>query len=453
MHLRLAVALLVAAAVLAGCVASKAPDAAPSPTPTVSPRDLPRPTLQTPVPRTPIKLGTPGAAEPNLAVAPDGTFYASNPCTIWRSDDDGKSWKETAHRGQDGCGDGDIAVDGKGNLYWLGLFGKAGPVPFEVSTDKGESFGAGFDVSEKTGADREWIDATPDGRIFTTWRGNDLEFRSSIDGGATWLKKSKVGPDGDEGPVSHDAATGELYIPVVDSASTVGLTPSTVRVHTSTDGGATWANNHVTTMPRSTPVEPNGYASDFPVVAVDDNGTAYLVWSGDASAYAEGVTPPEELAIYGIYLATSVDHGAHWSEPRLVSDPAHGARFPWVVAGLPGRVAITWYESVRRNPGETVPDEWNVKLWESVTADKTAPQSVTVTLTPTPNHVGSLCTSGTGCVAGGDRSLLDYFEMAIAPDGQPIVVWSASVLGTGVGKAVQGTDVIFGGIATGTPLR
>jgi len=121
-------------------------------------------------------------------------------------------------------------------------------------------------------------------------------------------------------------------------------------------------------------------------------------------------------------------------------------------SGKPGRVDITWYESAHGLPGEELPDQWNVRLWESVTADGDAPAAVTVTLTPTPNHTGSMCTSGTGCAAA-DRSLLDYFEMAIAPDGQPVVVWASSTLGTGVGVAVQQTSVVFGGAATGTPLR
>jgi len=414
-------------------------------------------------------LGTPGPAEPNLAVAPDGTLYASNPCAVWRSDDGGKAWKETAHKGQSGCGDGDIAVGSDGRVFWLGLFDRTAAVPFEVSTDRGESFSAPYDVSAPdghkggTGADREWIDVVPGAagghdRIATTWRGGDgngagfLESRVSLDGGLSWQAKAKVGDDGDEGPIAHDPATGQLYIAVVDSQETAGTTKPTVRVHTSTDLGATWSKSTVTTMGRSSPVEPNGYASDFPTMAVDGNGTVYLAYSSDASAYAEGVTPPEEAAIYGIYLAVSHDHGATWSTPLLISDPQHDARFPWIVAGKAGRVAVTWYESAHRIPGEALPDQWDVRLWESVTADRKEPAAVTVKLTPTPNHVGSVCTSGTGCAAA-DRSLLDYFEMAIGPDGQPIVVWASSTLGTGLGVAVQTTSVVFGGVTGGPPLR
>jgi hypothetical protein len=113
---------------------------------------------------------------------------------------------------------------------------------------------------------------------------------------------------------------------------------------------------------------------------------------------------------------------------------------------------VAWYEGALGTTGETLPDAWNVKLWESVTADQAAPVAKTVTLTTSPNHVGALCTSGGGCTAS-DRSLLDYFEIALTNEGQPVAVWASSIAGTGVGVAAQGTDIYFGGLASGTPLK
>ncbi|MEA3202935.1 MAG: repeat-like domain [Thermoplasmata archaeon] len=255
-------AVLLAALLLAGCSGTPAPtsttaSATATPAAGLVPRESAadvRPALSDPQVLAPVLVakttlagapfvgGGPGAAEPNLAVAPDGTLYASNPCAIWRSGDGGKGWTETAHQGQTGCGDGDIALDGAGNLYWLGL----GPgIPFQASTDRGESFAKAFDVSNKTGFDREWIDATPDGKLFTTWRGagpdrqNAMEFRASLDGGATWQPKKVAGADGDGGPVAHDPTTGRLYIPVIDLGPDTGLDRPTVHVYTSTDLGDT----------------------------------------------------------------------------------------------------------------------------------------------------------------------------------------------------------------------
>jgi hypothetical protein len=471
-------ATVLAILLLSGCSGKTATTTAPSvstaaPAPGLVPRESaaePRPSLLDPKALQPVLVakttqgipfvpgmggGGPGAAEPNLAVGPDGAFYASNPCAVWRSDDQGKTWKETAHEGQTGCGDGDIALDASGRLYWLGL---GGGIPFQVSTDRGESFTKSVDISNKTGADREWIDATPDGKVYTSWRGADaegnsiMEARTSLDGGATWLPKVNAAPDGDGGPVVHDPVSGRLYLPVADFAAQTGLAKPVMHVYTSVDDGRTWAGKDTATLPRGSPVETNGYASDFPVVAVDTNGTAYLVYSADSSALPGGQTPPEVGAVYGIFLQVSRDGGQTWSAPLKVSPAGKDARMPWVTAGKPGRVAIAWYEGTLGVPGENIPDEWNVRMWESVTADQAAPASKSVLLTPTPNHIGSLCTAGTTCAAGGDRSLLDYFEIALTPAGQPIAVWSSSLGGTGVGIAAQGTDVYFGGIAEGTPL-
>lgn len=453
-------------ALLAGCThpAANAPSTTPGPTlePGLVPRapanDV-RPELAHASVRPDVTVakttlgglgGGPGAAEPNLAVGPDGTLYAANPCAIWRSSDNGTTWKETAHKGQTGCGDGDIAVDSAGNVYWLGLVGPG--VSFQASNDRGETFGKPVDISNKSAFDREWIDATPDGHLYTAWRGSKgMEFRSSHDGGLTWGARVVAGPDGDGGPVTHDSTSRTLYLPVVDQADTTGTTPAKVHVYVSRDEGATWTVRDTATFTRTSPVEPNGYVSDFPVTAVDTNGTVYLVYSADATGLP-GVAPPEGGSRYGIWMQVSHDAGANWTKPALLSTPGKDARMPWIAAGKPGRVAVAWYENVVGTPGESVPDEWNVHMWESVTADQATPVGQTLSLTATPNHVGSLCTSGTGCVAGGDRSLLDFFEVAIDTAGQPIAVWSASVGGTGVGVAAQGTDIHFGGLTGGTPL-
>src|SRR5439155_21193571 len=140
----------------------------------------------------------------------------------------------------------------------------------------------------------------------------------------------------------------------------------------------------------------------------------------------------------------SHDHGATWSKPTLISDRAKDARFPWIAAGAPGRIAIAWYENARGVPGEELPDEWNVKLYESLDGGG---KGGVATLSATRNRLGSLCTSGTGCLAA-DRSMLDFFEVAIGLDGQPVVAYASSTLGMGsapvVGPiAVKKTEIHF----------
>jgi hypothetical protein len=215
----------------------------------------------------------------------------------------------------------------------------------------------------------------------------------------------------------------------------------------SADFGATWDMKTVASMPSSST---SCASSIFPVTAVDTAGTIYVVWSA-----SNGLVAPtfKETDPNAVYLSYSTDQGDTWSKPLIVSDPTKDGRLPWIVAGKPGRVAISWYESTHDVPGEYVPDEWNVKLWETVTADSTAPQGLTSTLNTNPNHLGAICTGGIGCTTNGDRSLLDFFEITLNGAGQPVATWMSSTLGTGLGTAVQGPDVHFGGISTGTPFR
>jgi hypothetical protein len=186
-----------------------------------------------------------------------------------------------------------------------------------------------------------------------------------------------------------------------------------------------------------------------PVTAVDAAGTVYVVWSAGDPALPTGLKEAETLVVF---LSYSLDHGQTWTAPRVISNPAKDSRMPWITAGAPGRVSVAWYENTRGLPGETVPDEWNVRLWESVTADSERPESVTILLNTAPSHLGTICTSGLTCSAS-DRSLLDFFEITLDNRGQPVAAWMNSQVGTGVGLAVAGPDTWFGGVAKGTPLR
>src|SRR5581483_2922899 len=246
------VPILLLALLLAGCAqpaATKAPSAAP-PAPAGDPfhprqasgsADLKPPAAQPDVP-----VATPGFAEPNVAAGYDGkTLYVGNPGDVWRSDDGGKTWQHPGNAGLEGGGDGDVAVDRNGTVYYLGLLGKEGrTIPFLASHDRGETWSKAVDLAEGGGKDREWIDVTPEGGIAATWRGKTgIEFNGSPDGGASWRGKVTVGPDGDGGPVVHDPVTGALAIPVVDQAATTGTDAPVVHVYVSNDSGKTWAGH------------------------------------------------------------------------------------------------------------------------------------------------------------------------------------------------------------------
>lgn len=448
MDLRLRACIAISTLLLAGCAGQGTPTTAPTtslPTQDALPSDVPLGTKAI----AQVFVGAPGGgAEPNIVAAPDGTLYIASPASIWRSSDAGATWTEVGDGKVDGGGDADIAVDQAGNLYWLGLFGDSGPIPFQVSRDQGESWSDPVDVSDGTGSDREWLHVTPEGAVYTTWRGESgLEFRASLDGGATWQDKVTAAPDGNQGPVTH--ANGRTYLVAADFGSPAGG-DAQLHVYTSDDDGKAWEGHVAAAIPQSAAGETNGYITDFPVATVDGNGTVYLAYV--ANLGAAGVVAPGQASLFGIFLVRSFDRGATWDAPMLLSDPTKDARMPWVAAGSAGRIAVAWYENVHGVPGESLPDEWNVMMWHSITADAAAPAGSTVMLTSEPNHLGALCTSGTGCLVS-DRSLLDFFEVAITPDGKPVAAWASSTLGTGLGVAVDGTDIYFGGIADAPRLQ
>ncbi|HLE46763.1 MAG TPA: sialidase family protein, partial [Candidatus Thermoplasmatota archaeon] len=173
-------------------------------------------TLEVPKVVKALVLG-PGAGEPNIAVAPDGTIYVTPITRLYRSTDGGKSFKDLGAK-TTGTGDGDIAIDGTGRLHWLGLGGgNSGPIPYQYSDNQGESWTTPKDLSSKTGADREWLDVTADGVVYTSWRGRVggqgvISVNVSMDGGATWPNKlATMSPDGVGGPIVHGNAPGEVY--------------------------------------------------------------------------------------------------------------------------------------------------------------------------------------------------------------------------------------------------
>ncbi len=415
------------------------------------PRVLPT-TLETPTLHPPILLGK-GPGEPNVATAPDGTIYAVPINDVYRSTDGGASF-ELAKVGLDGGGDGDLAVDMDGRLHWLGLFGDAGPIPYQRSQDQGSTWTDSIDISDDSGFDREWIEARQDTRdVYAAWRdnagGGSIAFRSSEDGGRTWFDVVIMSDDAVGGPLAVGPVVGQVYQAHATFATNLGGDAS-IRLARSSDHGETWEVVPVLTPAQSVQFGLIGFPfSIFPVVTVDEAGTLYLVYAVDQSMVPGA---PKPLARFGVYLQVSSDEGDSWSEPQLLSDPNHAAIMPWAAAGAPGRLAVAWYENTAGLPHDNLPDVWNVNLLEMLDANGTQPQTELVQLNDGPVHIGSICTSGTGClVTGGDRSLLDFLDVALTPAGQPVVVWASTA--HPYEGFVQRIDIYARAVADGTPLR
>lgn len=437
--------------ITAGCVTpeSVAPAATAEETvPAALPDGLVEPTLH------PLAFLGMGPGEPNVAVGPDGAIYVSAINDIYRSFDGGATW-DAGKQGLDGGGDGDLVVDPSGGLHWLGLFGADAPIPYQRSLDKGMTWSDALDLSNETGSDREWIDGRQDEpTLYAAWRDADengiIAFRASFDAGETWEPRVTMSDDAIGGPIAHGPVSGQVYQAQATFETATGAFDASIRLARSGDHGATWDVVPVVTPAQSAQFGLIGFPfSIFPVVTVDEAGTLYLVYAVD-----QGVVPmaPKSAARFGVYLTVSKDEGDSWSEPRLLSSPSAASIMPFVAAGAPGRIAVVWYENTLGMPHDNLPDVWNVRMMEIIGADTDAPESVVTQLNDAPVHVGSICTSGTGCLlTGGDRSLLDFLEVAIGPNGMPVATWASTE------HPHQGTlgdvRVYARAVMEGTPLR
>lgn len=392
-----------------------------------------RPELVAPTFLAPIDLGSVTlGAEPSVAVAPDGTVYVTTPLALWRSDDGGKTYaalgKPFCPQGLPACpgleesdpglvdgGDASLAVTKDGTVHWAGL---GGGIPYQRSTDKGETWSDDMDVSDGTGSDREWIVVDADDRVHAQWRGADddgasIFIRRSDDAGLTWGNVTRVAEDGRQGPVAVDPTN-----------TSVMLLPHTfdgrLFVARSADGGATWTDLEVRPV--------NGRPFIFPIATFDANGTAYFVWSEDPDAPQQDLVLIEGGRVVSIptaYMVVSHDQGLTWGEPVSLSTPGVPALFPWIAAGDAGRVVVAWYEGQRPIPSNRVPNLFDVKVAMSVTADMPEPEFLVTQVNDEPVHVGAFCTEGLACtLTGGDRSMLDFFEVRILPDGSPVLAWA-----------------------------
>jgi hypothetical protein len=442
---------------LAGCVTTSAPAATTGPATHTAP-----PALVAPTWREPVLLSDEQAVggEPNVVATSADHVFAFVSDHLFRSVDGGATFQKVGVKLDGGEGDADLAADDHGDVFFAGLYGDGTSIPFQVSHDDGLTWSAPFDLAAgEDQVDRQWVDASPNGTVYVTWHDQvsgqqALLFRRSFDAGATWSAPVVVAKDVLQGPLVHDPASGALYTIQYDGG---------LQVVRSLDQGASWTLLNVTREDR--PLD-EGYLraiDEFPSIAVDDAGTVYAVWSQDDAGVAK------DAAVPGVHLSVSKDRGQSWSKPLVISPVGHAAVLPWISAGAAGRVVATWYENEHGAPNEVGVDAWDVAAVESVDADGPMPTWVEGHANKAPVHVGSICTDGGNCdglcslslcetrycvnggpCAGRDRSRADFFENAIRPNGQPVVVWMADASAQGVVET--GTELYAGGATSGTPL-
>jgi hypothetical protein len=119
--------------------------------------------------------------------------------------------------------------------------------------------------------------------------------------------------------------------------------------------------------------------------------------------------------------------------------------FPWVVAGAAGNVDVVWYAAklATDNPAcvsGTEPQDdsagvnnnchnvWDLDFAQTRNGTSSAPTFLQSDVTPAVIHNGSLCDQGLNCdIFGGDRTLLDFFEVALDPLGAANIAFASDV--------------------------
>jgi hypothetical protein len=383
--------------------------------------------------------------EPSIIVAPDGTEYIVAPdgpgvrapsqatgagsggSLLYRSDDDGFTWSFLGtYDVPTGGGDSDIAVAPNGTLYASGL-SYAACSTVAVSTDKGSTWvpdplgGCG---TEPVMNDRQWTTTYGNDVVYTAIgnavQGNIDLVRSTIDspvvvpsqsielyGGGDYQWPGTVAVNQKNGmtytvwstqgdPNNCDGATGSGSCKPAEAST---KTPDKVMISA--------LPNAQTTAPAPIVVATRKFDTfdSFVVDAVDKAGNVYVVWNERHPAEKETWT----------MLSVSHNAGKTWSAPVKVNNSVGTTTFPWVTAGDDGRVAVSYYGTTARgNSPQTVGPKsaWNV--YSSFSTD--GGRTFTEYKTSGVMNRGTICTSGTGC-ASGARNLLDFFETAIDPKG------------------------------------
>src|SRR6266403_1759817 len=146
-----------------------------------------------------------------------------------------------------------------------------------------------------------------------------------------------------------------------------------------------------------------GLGNLFPALAVDDFGYVYAVWSDNRD----------------IYYSYSTTHGTSWSPAIVVTQNTSQAGksnvFPWIAADANGHAAIAWYGADQAGNSNTVPltTNWNVYVAETVNGHASTPVFTLSRATDHVNHIGQISTGG--LLGSSDRSLADFFQIAIDP--------------------------------------
>ena len=395
-------------------------------------------------------------AEPEIIVDVFGNIYATaiqgvpGGTDFWKSTDKGNSFVYMGQPdgAQDHCnpptvqcaalggGDDQIDVSNGGYLYVSSLW--LGNVTMSASYDGGTG-GATPDqqwhvnpaAADIVSDDRQWVAAYGPQTVYMTFATTALTrppgsiglfITKSTDAGKTFpsLVEITLTTPLDQVNVESnlvvDPYNGNLYTSYIPNAAL-----NTIKLASSTDGGATWKISTAYTGPAGTTAR-----GVFPNLALDRGGNLHLVFTqSDATGHTNS---------HVMLTSTSnpADAAPNWTPAFRVDNGLAASCEAWAVAGSPGTVNIAWLGSTAPSP-DTVNSIWNVYFAQVTNALLSNP-TIGQSQVATGVHNHSICLNGLGCSAAntphgepGNRDLLEYFRMALDNDGKANIVFADSV--------------------------
>jgi hypothetical protein len=411
---------------------------------------------------TPLELaGSDGFGEPSIVsgngrlvvTAPNGlltTATADQPSPVWISTNGGTSFQGPIYPADAGVagepfggGDTDLVLDPAGDIFQTDLW--LADTTMRVSTDGGQTWLSNVFGHSSPGDDRPWLAYSgPANSLYVVYDGLDAVHvaRSSLaagpQGGIAFVQDVPAVPEcliggqsivdtGDAslanpcnggtpanvrqcvcppGGIAVDQSTGSVYITYSrQNGAAVG---GGVGVARSDNSGLTWT---ATSIPGT---GSTGSAFDtewnFQPVKVDSLGDLYVTW-GEV----------KKGGSVAIRFAVSKDHGASWTKPITVSTSTASNVFPTMDLVAPGQVDIAYYGTKSSgDPNTLTKATWNVYLAKSTDALARTP-SFSAKLAVSGVHTGGIESSnGTS-----DRSLLDFFQVAVDPAGKANIIYTA----------------------------
>ncbi len=356
--------------------------------------------------------------EPHIIAGPgiDGNewYYIDSPTgfgggqsgNLWISKDQGESWEPHPYgRNALGSGDSYTAIAKDGTIYYTDLYLWSSTI--DTSKDGGNTWLRNPLATVTRVGDRQWlrmgptVGGPPGSQPETLYmiyndipQGLVIQRSRWTNQGLAWVMGNNRLPvsttTGSRDYFAVDQNDGTIYLPNRDGGG--------IAMYVSTDGANSFTRHQVLSTDED-------IQNIFIAADVDTEGNVYLTWSNQEH----------------VFLGTSTDQGANWVITRVTD--TNGTRvLPWVVAGDPGRVGLTWYDT---NDTEDISDEKDDANWSVQVAITTngLEENISFLISPILDyaHTGSIRTTGTAGTA--DRDLGDFFTCDVDQYGRLIATF------------------------------